>query len=514
MTYTKVGPFTNGTSPYLDATFFNGIETALNSDPAVYATSYGVKADGTTDDTAAMQNFVTAVTSGSLRGVLPSGTIQISDKLTIGQTHDWEITGSGQTLIRQATANTPIFYLSMQYTYRWRLSSIDFTWASAQPATNTSAIAVAFGYGNTGGIDNGAGIFNWSAHRLRFNNGWAGLATWDTSRNSTMWGCEVDEIWHMPTMTGPAFLQDTLTSGNGAPNIRLSNMYLRMDAVTGPGIIIRSASTVVLENIEINQSASTNPTAIELSTVAAATLTGIRSEQPSAGVPTSGTGLILLKFATGVRIQGAQVTNRRFTLGTPAIHYLVYLSNGSKATIGGISTHGITADASTTFAYVGTDGATSTFTLENTYTESSTGTVVDVDPAVNSSSVLQYRAPAGNLAVGTATATATFTVNGSFATKITQVSDTNYTVGSADVIVQFRALTAARTVTLPDVFSWTGRWLRIVNDTANTSTITIAAASTQKINGSTTAKTFAGAYAWIDLYSSGSDWLAASSTPL
>lgn len=106
------------------------------------ATMFGADPSGATDSTAAIGSAVAA--AGSLQPVyFPAGTYLISSAL------NWKIPGltvigdsSAAVTISQAAGNTPILQVAGQ---GQRISGLTLKYASQQPSSSTSAIAVEFG---------------------------------------------------------------------------------------------------------------------------------------------------------------------------------------------------------------------------------------------------------------------------------------------------------------------------------------------------------------------------------
>jgi hypothetical protein len=77
----------------------------------ISAKDFGATGNGTTDDTVALQAFITYITANSRRGYIPEGTYIISSSLNFPQGGNYSVIGAGKnsTIIQQNTNNVPIF---------------------------------------------------------------------------------------------------------------------------------------------------------------------------------------------------------------------------------------------------------------------------------------------------------------------------------------------------------------------------------------------------------------------
>jgi hypothetical protein len=87
----------------------------------------------------------------------------------------------------------------------------------------------------------------------------------------------------------------------------------------------------------------------------------------------------------------------------------------------------------------------------------------------------------------------------------TKVADANYVQVDGDAVIAYSSLSTARQVTLLAATALTGRVVWVINETSNTSTITITSAST--IRGTAT---IAAAYTGRLFYSTGTEWISLS----
>ena len=479
---------------------------------------FGVKGGNYSDDTTAMQNAVATVTALGAKLTMGTGdTINIDGPLTIGESTNWAIGSGGMTNIVQHADNTPIFDLTNFFTYFFHLEGLRLTWANAQPSTATAAIGVRFG--STDPRNTGAGFFNWSARRIRFNNGFAGFSTADITSKATMWGVDISKVWGEPAMSGPIFRQDSLAAGFGAPNIKLSEIYIRSDSCVGPGIIIRSASGVFLNTVEFNNHNGIHtPILVDLQIIDGLVMHACRYEMgvTHAPQPCTGDGLFTLTGVSGASITGTPMLNAVFTPvgGTAAEHYMIRVKGSSRAVrIHGVAMRAITAVAGCTVSGVGSDNSGSNqFEVSGVYITTPTGAVTELSPTtVSNAALTSYTSgAAGLIGVGTQTPAAGFDLKRSLALSVTRVVDTDYTVAALDFSIQYSTLTLGRTVTLPSAPTNFGRVLEIRDTSGACSAarpILIAAQAGQTINGVASINMF-GPYCGATLISDGHNWIA------
>jgi len=196
----------------------------------VSAAKFGAVGNGTTDDTTALQNWLTYLATNSRQGWLPIGTYRITSTLAAPTGYGWGIHGENNSYsaISQATANTPV--LSVNRGHSIELENFMLTYASAQPSTNTSANCLVF----LGPDDADKSTIYWSTIRkLRFRNGYYGMKV--QSGRVAPWGSEFDML-EMGAMSGGLF-DGTDSFGTG-----VNNTWGRMtlDCATSIGPIFTS----------------------------------------------------------------------------------------------------------------------------------------------------------------------------------------------------------------------------------------------------------------------------------
>lgn len=295
---------------------------------------FGALGDGVTDDTAAIQAAINAVI-GNSGGALsfPGGTYKITAKLVIPPAYGWRIFGASRhaAVIRQFAANTPIFSFESDNIHGWEISDLTLTWNTAQPAANTLAVAIKFGWG----ASTSAGIYDWIVARCRFTNGFRSIAA-DASNSPPLWGVTVHNCYHHETMSG-AFFFASPTPAIGQPNICIENCTIRADAAAEEAIRISSGDVTTLRNLEFLNGA--HPVKlIYLSTCFTVTMMDCKSENYSIGTG----GAQIFSFANcNVRAFNCSVNG---VLGVgPALSYFMFCNTGST-----LSVYGLTATTAMT----------------------------------------------------------------------------------------------------------------------------------------------------------------------
>ena len=251
-----------------------------SSGSPIDAREFGVKADGVTDDTAALQAAVDAMVADPLEGArlaLPSGTIRVTSAIIIPTSQGWVIEGAsrGSTRIVQATSNTPTFRFTGNLTNNFRISDIYFEYASAQSSSNTSAIAILFDSGTD------TTIYNFVIEHCSFNYCFRAIATAATgSTRLAVWGVTVRECDFFGNMSG-AGVWFVPSVSIGQPIFNLDRLYFRCDSATEPSIRIVAGQNVTLRNVEFNLGTYDSIQQLSLESCEAVTLFGCRTEDPT-----------------------------------------------------------------------------------------------------------------------------------------------------------------------------------------------------------------------------------------
>jgi len=182
-------------------------------DQPVDAKAFGATGNGVTDDTAALQAWLTYVIANNRRGLLPQGNYLISAALTIPTSQNWAIQGeAGGTTITQNTNNVPILNFGASgsaTSYGVHLSDITFTYANTQAVANTAANCIFF---NTM-------WFHVTMERLTFNAGYYGIGL--LSGVGCPWGCYWNDLVFGGTLSGGAI------NWNGGVNATPNNVWGR-----------------------------------------------------------------------------------------------------------------------------------------------------------------------------------------------------------------------------------------------------------------------------------------------
>lgn len=199
-----------------------------------------------TDDTAALQAWITYLIVNGRKGVLPAANYLISGQLNFSTRPGWSIEGEHwqNTTITQITDNTPIFYLgSDTASLMWghAIREMTLTYANFQPATNTSANQIYF---NTMAYEG-------EYKRLIFNNGYYGMMV------ATGIGCPWGSVFDQFVVQGGSGGAMNWTNGsNATPNNHFGRMEISCNNMVGPIFSVRgyNFSVDVIEFLNANQS--------------------------------------------------------------------------------------------------------------------------------------------------------------------------------------------------------------------------------------------------------------------
>lgn len=380
---------------------------------------FGAKGDGSTDDTAALQSFITAIANGGLRGYIPAGRYMISDQMHVPRVPGWEIIGAGRysTQIIQKTANTPILELGATNNsnmHSWGIDGITFDYQNPQPATNTNAVCLLFGDKNQGA--NQGYITN-----CTFGGGVWGIQT--ASGSASPWGTTWNNLTFGGSLSGGAI--DMLNGLLGVPANVFGRMYADASNMTASYAFRLSGDSQTIESIEVNNL-------------------------------NQGNGLLLLTAASDTTIGSIRVENGNFSHNQS----LVALQHLASANIGAIKMGGnsFPIAANTTITLLQVDDGYANIRLAQISTP---------EPTTNGLLRVAKTTGTGSIEIGMlylATAAARLVDNGSTDSQVLvkqmnngrvsgNVGDANYTVvqGGPNTIVFTTPFTATRTITLPSV---------------------------------------------------------------
>lgn len=222
--------------------------------------SFGAVGDGITDDTFALQLAHTAwriaLSLGrNIRLVYPGGTYKISQSLPLPDANGWQLEAQGQVKFIQTTNNTFIFELLVT-AYRSRfgiLGNFTFSWANAQPAANTRAIAIALGCS----VEVVDGIFDFLIQGIVVQNGFRGISVHpDTEANNfkfPIWGFRISDVTGFNAMTGATIALYSPNPNVGSPRATIENFYVQGNGSTEARLIIKGVDQLVITNAEFNQ---------------------------------------------------------------------------------------------------------------------------------------------------------------------------------------------------------------------------------------------------------------------
>jgi hypothetical protein len=315
---------------------FSSVETSLAdnakqlTDRVVSAKDkqFGAIGDGITDDTVALQSFVTYVTNNHLNGIIPAGNYKITATLNVAKGAGWKIVGAGfaVTNIVQYTNNIPIFNLGYDAT------------ANVCHSVQLSDMCLYYNTGQTTSYPSGNAIlisemyYECTFKRLRLG-GYYGIKV--KSGVGGPWGCVFDELVFLGSCYGGAM--DWTGAVNAIPNNRFGRMFIDGVNMVGP----------IFNNIQ-----GYNWT-IEL-------LEFINTQQ----------GAQLLNFQAGAKciIESLKLENGNYT----AQQVLINMGAGSKVKIGQINIGGnnmLFAPSSGNIRLIKTDSGGATGWLEVDFVE-------------------------------------------------------------------------------------------------------------------------------------------------
>ncbi|HEY5668239.1 MAG TPA: hypothetical protein VIR03_03675, partial [Candidatus Saccharimonadales bacterium] len=247
-----------------------------HGDLVLHVKDYGAVGDGVTDDTTAIQTAVLAAINSS--AILVFGlhkTYKITSAIAMGpaNTTAWTLDGQSSTII-QYTNNTQIFHFTNENVNRFTIANFTLKWNSAQPVTNTTAIAIHFDSSTSLSY----GWYNFELSSLTFSNGYQGIASSSTaSPNTLIWGADFSHLYYTSSMSGAAV---RLTPGAGGdPNNHIHDSYFQgIGNTTEPIIWLSNQTALCLSNLEFNDTFSQE---ISINTADGFTILACRSERPT-----------------------------------------------------------------------------------------------------------------------------------------------------------------------------------------------------------------------------------------
>ena len=220
---------------------------------------YGAKGDGSTDDTASIQNAVNAMVTANSHLYFPAGNYKITSAITIGFGTGFIIEGTsmGSTFITQYTDNTPIFNFTASETHGFLIKNFDFEYKNYQPVTNTNSVAIYF---SASVSNDGSGFYNFTIDSCTFNSGYYGIKQISTSSGSynvPLWGIWISHCVFGGTLSGGAIYIAPYTSV-GQPEVVIENTYIHCSndstyRMYKNPIYITCTSSCLLKGVEFNQ---------------------------------------------------------------------------------------------------------------------------------------------------------------------------------------------------------------------------------------------------------------------
>lgn len=415
---------------------------AINADFFVNARDYGAIGDGSTNDTAALQNWANYIVANHRQGWLPNGTYKITSPLVFPHGYGWGIHGENSSFvtISQATNNTPILEIgdTDDASHTYTVEGLTLTYASAQSSSNTNAYCIVFSGKLTGDVS----CTYFSKFRdIWFRNGYYALTT--IADVFVPWGCEFDQLSMMDMSGGFLDYTDALP----APNNRWGRLTLFCNNAAGPifkNWSENSASVAAIEFLE----AHNGPVLIDTAAGFSADIGAIKLENGTY----TGTGHPLIQFNSThyVRVGDLNLTGNNVTIGTGH----TFLSCG----------YGLGSDQSR--AEINSLRVKATSLTGDCYAVLAPGSTPIGKITIGTVELENGWKLCGN--AGTATANV-LTVRSWINGAIIDVGDADYTVtpGCPNIIRFITPLTGPRTLTLPSATSddlFNGLWYDIIFD--------------------------------------------------
>lgn len=199
------------------------------SDRGLTVKDYGAKGDGVTDDTAAINSAITAVsTSGSSRIVyFPEGTYKISSAINPAVA---QLTFRGDhrtnTVISQTTANTPVFQWTSDLSggaHSITFEHLKLTNANAPTTSTTQQYGIQFRADPTGTVASGNGFYICRFVNLNITNQYVGIGQYTTTGGCCpMWSNVYRDIVFSQIAHNAIKINNTISIGQ--PNNVIENV--------------------------------------------------------------------------------------------------------------------------------------------------------------------------------------------------------------------------------------------------------------------------------------------------
>ena len=235
----------------LAASDINALANAANAATAAKAVvpeDYGAVGDGTTNDTTAMQNWLSAITAGNRRGLLQSGkTYKITAALTAStaNVNNFHIEGNGAVLL-QATNNTHHLLFTGDNQSQCSVRNIRFDYSSQQTSTGGKS-SIAFDTTATTGF----GWYGWLLENLTFSSRcYRGVMTLENTHTNAVWSTTFRNL-RGENNTGSVVR--LVPNGIGMPNNTFDHIYQFRQSSSEPTIYAELQHQAVITNFEINE---------------------------------------------------------------------------------------------------------------------------------------------------------------------------------------------------------------------------------------------------------------------
>ncbi|WP_225207528.1 hypothetical protein [Novosphingobium huizhouense] len=390
-----------------------------------------------TDDTSAMQAFVTYLANNMRQGFVPGGTYCLNGPINTPHRQGWGISGNGpeSTIFSQFADNVPIIDLGAGTTqavdaggfHTLLLEDFRLSYAAPQPVTNTSAACLAF-----------SSMVYWSTiRRITFEKGYDGIKVRPTRPGP--WGSNWDDLRFRSSngeyLSGCAM--DWTGVVQGCPNNRWGRMTIEMGGMSKPAF-----NQIRGYNWEID------------------TLEFLGNKAPNSA---GGTGQMLLNLQSGSQVSIGSIKLETFDIGGPAGYFannsLIYVPS-CIINIRHLSFSGNTATNDDRFATTGTlaiIGGPATQVIVDTFVSLTnqasnivwsaiSGGVVELGNYYNGG----YAGILPLTSIGGGTGAEFLTYRPNAQRRLSpDIGDANYAIatnGGANVIMAQTALTASRTV--------------------------------------------------------------------
>lgn len=154
--------------------------------------NFGAAGDGTTDDTAAIQDAIDAIpnTGGAL--FFPEGTYKITDELVIPNDYGFRIIGANwqTTRILQYASDTPILNFTSDALHSLSIENLYLEYNTQQTSSHTDSYAVAF----TGTSLSYSGVYHSQFRNLWIRGAYVGIGINNGGNPLPVWNCVFETI--------------------------------------------------------------------------------------------------------------------------------------------------------------------------------------------------------------------------------------------------------------------------------------------------------------------------------